>query len=49
MIDELGACMCVCECMFQCCRDDKGILRVVDESISHDLVYAHMAMTTLDA
>ena len=43
MIDELRACMCVYECMFQCCRDDKGSLRFVDESVSHGLIYAHMA------
>ena len=36
--------MCVCECMFQCCRDDKGSFKFVDESIAHELVYAHMAM-----
>ena len=44
MNDELKACLCVYECMFQCCRDDKGIFRFVDESLAHDLVYAHMAM-----
>ena len=43
MIDELMACLCVYECMFQCCRDDKGSLRFVDESVAHDLMYAHMA------
>ena len=44
MIDELRECIYVYECIFQCCRDDKGSLRFVDESISHDPVYAHMAM-----
>ena len=44
MIDELRACRCVYECMFQCCRDDKGSFKFVDEIIAHDLVYAHMAM-----
>ena len=44
MIHETRACLCVYECMFQCCRDDKGSFNFVDESVTHDLVYAHMAM-----
>ena len=47
MIDELKACLCVCECMFQCGRDDKGSFKFVDESIAHDLVYAHTTMLHL--
>ena len=43
------ACLCVYEWMFQCYRDDKLSLRFVDGSIAHELVYAHMAMTALDA
>ena len=44
MIDELRECLCVYECMFQCYRDDKGSFKFVDESLAHDLVYAHMVM-----
>ena len=47
MIDKLKPCVCACECMFQCCRDDKGIFKFVDESIAHDLVYADMTMLHL--
>ena len=38
------ACLCVYECMYQDCKYDKGGFKFVDESISHDLVYAHVAM-----
>ena len=44
MIDEHRACLCVYECMFQCCRDDKGSFKFVNESIVHDPVYAYMDM-----
>ena len=47
MIDELKPSLCACEYMFQCCRDDKGSFNFVDESIAHDLVYAHMTMLRL--
>ena len=47
MIDELRACLHVYECIFQCCINDKGSFRFVDEGIAHDLVYAHMTIFAL--